>query len=61
VDDSVVPLKGALDLAGEARKRGVAAESHVWPEGGHGYGLALDRPGCWAWPGLMLDWLGRIE
>lgn len=60
-DDPIVPLKGATDLAGAARKAGVRAESHVWDDGGHGYGLALDRPGVGKWTGLMLDWFRALS
>ncbi len=39
------------------RARGVSAELHIFPEGGHGFGIAgaRDKPAA-VWPELFLAW-----
>lgn len=38
---------------------GVKAELHVWPDGGHGYGLQRTGCACMEWPSLAANWIRR--
>ncbi len=56
-DDQSVPVRGAFELASAYQELGLPLEAHFFPTGGHGYGLALDRPRLSNWSGLLLNWL----
>ena len=42
-DDPSVPVANTLLLRQALRARGVATETHIFPDGGHGFGLRLAR------------------
>ena len=58
-DDKVVPVKNSLLFYESCLKNGVAAELHVYPKGGHGFGLnnptTADR-----WMDRMSNWLNSF-
>jgi acetyl esterase/lipase len=60
-DDAVVPAENSVRFYMALKKAGVAAELHIYKDGGHGFslehapGLPVSR-----WPRLCEDWLGRI-
>ena len=39
------------------RKAGVPAEMHIYPEGGHAFGLRRSTSAITKWPRLAEDWL----
>ncbi|WP_324820419.1 alpha/beta hydrolase [Brevundimonas sp.] len=57
MDDPAVPVENSLQLLTALRAAGVPAETHLFEEGGHGFGIRLieGRPAA-AWPGLALAW-----
>ena len=55
--DTTVPAENAVHYYLALRKAGVPAEMHIFQEGPHGLGLALDNPAIGQWPGLLLNWL----
>ena len=55
-DDSV-PAEGSVRFWQELRRKGVKSEVHVFPSGGHGYGLRPSKDPVTAWPELCGDWL----
>jgi acetyl esterase/lipase len=59
-DDPAVPTENSLNYLAALRAAKVAAEAHIFEEGGHGFGirLAQGKP-CAAWPDLFLAWAGR--
>lgn len=57
--DSVVPASQSTLLYDALLKAGVAAELHIFNQGDHGLGLAIDDPDVGLWPTLMLRWLRR--
>lgn len=59
-DDASVPVENALGYLAGLRAAGVAAEAHLFEEGGHGFGIRLiqGKPAA-AWPDLFLAWAGR--
>ena len=56
-DDTSVPVENTLMLRDALRGAGVAAETHLYPDGGHGFGLRLARgKSVENWPELLLAW-----
>jgi acetyl esterase/lipase len=56
-DDPSVPVANTLLLREALRARGVATETHLFPDGGHGFGLRLARGTSVArWPDLSFAW-----
>lgn len=47
----------SLVMAGALREAKVTVEMHLYPEGGHGYGLRPGNPGAEVWPSLAAKWL----
>ena len=39
----------------------VPAELHVYPEGGHGFGLAIGKGYLQTWTDRLADWLGKLN
>ena len=60
MDDEAVPVENSLRLLEAMRAAGVAAEAHLFQEGGHGFGVRLitGKPAA-AWPQLVLAWGAR--
>jgi len=57
--DDMVDCRNSLQFAMACKASGVPAELHLFPKGGHGYGLsgATAPP---AWPGLLEQWLKSV-
>jgi acetyl esterase/lipase len=56
-DDPAVPVANTLLLHAALRAKGVATETHLFPDGGHGYGLRLAvGKSVENWPELFLAW-----
>lgn len=55
--DTTVPAENAVSYYLALRKAGVLAEMHIFQNGPHGLGLALDDPALGEWPSLLLNWL----
>lgn len=59
--DNVVDVRNSLEYAKRLKAVGGNCELHIFPEGNHGFGLALgeERARIYAskWKNLMLDWL----
>jgi acetyl esterase/lipase len=61
-DDATVPVENTLRLRAALRARGVATEMHLFPDGGHGFGLRFARgKSVEPWPELFHAWLKRTE
>jgi acetyl esterase/lipase len=60
-DDASVPVANTLMMRDALRARGVETEAHLFPDGGHGFGLRLARgKSVEHWPDLFLAW-GRYR
>lgn len=60
-DDLSVPVANTLLLRDALRARGIATETHLFPDGGHGFGLRLAQGKSVAqWPDLFFAW-GRYR
>jgi acetyl esterase/lipase len=56
-DDGSVPVENSLMLRAALRAKGVAVETHIFPDGGHGFGLRLARgKSVEGWQNLFFDW-----
>ncbi len=56
-DDEGVPVANSLLFAQALASHGVPFELHVFAQGRHGLGLALEDPRVGAWTGLCARWL----
>ena len=57
-DDTVVPVANSLLFYDALRAAGVPAEMHLFPRGGHGFGIrGTHGLTVAAWPQLALDWI----
>ncbi len=60
-DDDCVPVENTLLYAGALRAAGVSAETHIFPHGHHGLGLALGDETVKIWTKLLerrlLEWM----
>lgn len=56
-DDDVVPVENTLRLRAALRSRGIPVQTHLFANGGHGFGLrkAVGKP-VEAWPDLWRAW-----
>lgn len=61
-DDAAVPAANSLLMRDALRAQGVAAETHLFPDGGHGFGIRLaEGHSVGIWPELMFAWGRRQE
>jgi acetyl esterase/lipase len=60
-DDGVVPVENALLLRQALKERKIPVETHLFANGGHGFGLrkAIGKPVA-AWPELWLEWARTV-
>ncbi len=57
-DDKAVPVQNSIDYYLACLKNGVPAEMHLYPTGGHGYGLRTAKFGSLnTWPEACKAWL----
>lgn len=57
-DDASVPVANTLLLREALRAQNIATQTHLFPDGGHGFGLRLARgKSVEHWPDLFLHWL----
>lgn len=57
-DDKSVPVENSIRYALSLKEHSIAVELHLYPNGGHGYGMAVDRG--WSasdWPAACIKWL----
>src|SRR6478609_444789 len=60
-DDKAVPLENSLQFYAALREKGIYSEMHLYPEGGHGYSLALTKGYLKTWPDRFYDWLQGLK
>jgi acetyl esterase/lipase len=56
-DDTSVPVENSLLYYQALKNNKVPVEMHIFPTGGHGFGLALGKGPLEKWPNLLLDWI----
>lgn len=55
-DDDLVPCKNTEEMAEKLKEAGVSCEVHIFPEGGHGRGLA-EGSSAQEWPDRMIKFM----
>ncbi len=60
-DDDVVPAENTVRLRAALKARGIPVETHLFADGGHGFGLrrAIGKP-VEAWPDLWRAWARTV-
>ena len=60
-DDDVVPVENTLRLRAALKAKGIPVETHLFANGGHGFGLrkAIGKP-VEAWPDLWRAWARTV-
>lgn len=59
-DDQAVPVENSLNLYKALKDKGIKTEIHIYPEGGHGFGLGLGKGYLQTWPDRLYDWLQNL-
>jgi acetyl esterase/lipase len=59
-DDKGVPVQNSIRYYEGLLKNNVPAQMHIYPFGGHGYGLALDKGYLSTWTDRVVDWLKEM-
>lgn len=59
-EDTCVVPENALRMATALSANKIPFELHIFPDGGHGLGLAEEVPGTREWAPLAADWLHRL-
>lgn len=59
-DDDMCPVEESTLYAEKLRQHGVPFELHLFPKGGHGFGLGRAEDGTDQWLGLFVHWLKRL-
>lgn len=56
-NDDAVPVENSLLFYAALRKHRIPVELHIFPEGGHGFGLAVGNEHYGSWPQACQKWL----
>lgn len=59
-DDEVCRVNETTEYAEKLRLNNVAVEAHVFPTGGHGFGMGRKEDGTDQWVALFINWLKRL-
>ena len=56
-NDNAVPVENSLRYAEACVKNNVPVELHIFPNGPHGVGMALNKPELSIWTENLMNWL----
>lgn len=59
-DDGAVKVENSLVFYQALRDHQVPAEMHIFPSGGHGFGLGIGNPSLEQWPSLLNQWINGL-
>ena len=59
-DDKAVPVENSLLMYKALKDANILVEMHIFPAGGHGYGLAAGKAHLETWPDRLSDWLKQL-
>ena len=60
-DDRTVPVENSLLFYQALKDNGIPAEMHIYPTGGHGFGLALGKGYLETWTERLVDWMRGLK
>lgn len=60
-DDRAVPPVSSTRFYDALKEHGIAASMHIYPAGGHGWGMREDITCRDAWRAAVLEWLQRVN
>jgi acetyl esterase/lipase len=60
-DDKSVPVENSLLFYQALKDNGVPAEMHIYPAGGHGFGLGIGKGYLETWTDRLIDWLRGLN
>ena len=60
-DDEAVPVENSLSFYLALKTNKVPAEMHIYPNGGHGFGLAIGKAYLQTWTDRCIDWLNALN
>ncbi|MEQ8470690.1 MAG: alpha/beta hydrolase [Marinoscillum sp.] len=60
-DDKGVLVDNSLVFYKALVSKNIPAEMHIYPKGGHGFGLALGQTQLGDWPDRLIEWLNSLE
>jgi acetyl esterase/lipase len=60
-DDKSVPVQNSLRFYEALLAHNVPSEMHLYPDGGHGFGLAVNRGHLETWTDRCIDWLRSLS
>ncbi|RED96655.1 alpha/beta hydrolase [Marinoscillum furvescens] len=56
-DDRAVDVGNSLAMYQALQQQGITSSMHIYPYGGHGYGLAVDKELLSSWPLELVEWI----
>ena len=60
-DDQVVPVENSIVYYHALQKKEIISELHIYPNGGHGYSLAIGQGHLSTWPDRVIEWIKYIH
>jgi acetyl esterase/lipase len=59
-EDDSARVENSLIYYAALKNAKVPTEMHIYPVGGHGYGIRPNNPVAQIWPTLVMNWIGRM-
>lgn len=60
-DDKAVPVENSLLFYQALKDNNVPVEMHIYPAGGHGFGLGLGKGYLATWPDRLVEWMKGLK
>jgi len=60
-DDDSVPVENSIEFYKALKEKQIAVEMHIYPDGGHGFSLALNNKHLSTWPQRLFEWLQSLK